>query len=180
MIARLREDYNKRVRPELMKEKGFKNFMSVPTIKKVVLNSGVGEVTTNGQAIEEVAEIMTRITGQKAVYTKAKKAIAAFKIREGLDIGVMVTLRGNRMWEFIDKLVNVVLPRTKDFRGISATAFDSAGNYSLGIKEHTVFPEIDPNKVQKIRSLQIVIVTSANNKEDARALLDKFGFPFRK
>lgn len=180
MITRLREEYNKRIRPELMKERGFKNFMSVPTVKKIVINSGVGEVTTNGQAIEEVAEILTKISGQKAVYTKAKKAIAAFKIREGLDIGVMVTLRGNRMWEFLDKLVNVVLPRTKDFRGLNPNAFDQAGNYSLGIKEHTVFPEIDPNKVQKIRSLQVVFVTSARNKEDARALLDKFGFPFRK
>lgn len=180
MAARLKEEYNKRVRPELMKERNFSNIMAVPQLKKIIINAGVGEATTNKVALDEMAEVMTRISGQKVVFTKAKKAVSAFKIREGMDIGVMVTLRGDRMWEFMDKLVNVVLPRTKDFRGISPKAFDGSGNYALGIKEHTVFPEIDSNKVQKIRPLQIVFVTTAKNNEDARALLDKFGFPFSK
>lgn len=179
-MTRLREEYNKRIRPELMKEKGYTNLMAVPTLTKIVINAGVGEATTNKVALEEMTEIITKIAGQKPVLTKSKKAISAFKIREGLEIGVMVTLRGDRMWEFFDKLVNVVLPRTKDFRGLNPKAFDGSGNYALGIREHTVFPEIDPNKVQKIRPLQVVIVTSARNDDDAKTLLDKFGFPFKK
>lgn len=179
-MTRLQEEYNKRIRPELIKEKGYTNLMAVPSLAKIIINAGVGEATTNKVALEEMTEIMTRIAGQKPVLTKSKKAISAFKIREDLEIGVMVTLRGDRMWEFFDKLVNVVLPRTKDFRGLNPKAFDGAGNYALGIREHTVFPEIDPNKVQKIRPLQVVIVTTAKNNKDARGLLDKFGFPFKK
>ncbi|KKR05653.1 MAG: 50S ribosomal protein L5 [candidate division WS6 bacterium GW2011_GWF2_39_15] len=179
-MTRLQEDYNKRVRPELMKELNLSNFMAVPTIKKIVINCGVGEAVTNGNAIEEVSEIISLIAGQKPVVNKAKKAIAAFKIREGLEIGVSTTLRGDRMWEFFDKLVNVVFPRTKDFRGVNPKAFDGAGNYSIGILEHTVFPEIDANKVAKIRPLQLTIVTSTKDDKQAYALLDKFGFPFIK
>ena len=163
-----------------MKELNLSNFMAVPTIKKIVINCGVGEAVTNGNAIEEVSEIISLIAGQKPVVNKAKKAIAAFKIREGLEIGVSTTLRGDRMWEFFDKLVNVVFPRTKDFRGVNPKAFDGAGNYSLGVEDHTVFVEIDPNNVTKIRSLEVTIVTSAKNDKDAKLLLDKFGFPFRK
>lgn len=180
MAARLKEEYNNRIRKELLTERGFKNFMEVPTLTKIVVNAGVGEATTNSAALEDMSLIFQQITGQKPVLTKAKKAVAAFKVREGMEVGIMVTLRGDRMWEFMDKLVNVVLPRTKDFRGISAKAFDGAGNYALGIKEHTIFPEIDTNKVQKIRPLQIIFVTTAKTNEDARAFLDKFGFPFKK
>lgn len=180
MAARLKEEYNNRIRQELMKERNFKNLMEVPTLKKIIVNAGVGEATTNSGALDDMKAIFEQITGQKPVLTKAKKAVAAFKVREGMEVGIMVTLRGDRMWEFMDKLVNVVLPRTKDFRGISAKAFDGAGNYALGIKEHTVFPEIDTNKVQKIRPLQMIFVTTAKNNEDARAFLDKFGFPFKK
>lgn len=180
MAARLKEQYINKIREELLKERGYKNLMEVPTITKIVVNAGVNEATTNKAALDEMAEILGRITGQKAMLTKAKQAIAAFKIREGMEIGTMVTLRGDRMWEFLDKLINVVMPRTKDFRGLNAKAFDGAGNYALGIKEHAVFPEIDSNKVQKIRPLQVIIVTTAKKDEDARALLDKFGFPFTK
>ncbi len=179
MSARLREEYKSKVRGELMKEGNFSTVMAVPTFSKIVINSGVGEATTNKGALDEVSEILTRIVGQKTVITKAKKAVSAFKVREGMEIGVMATLRGDRMWEFLDKLINVVLPRTKDFRGLNPKAFDGVGNYAMGIKEHTVFPEIDTNKVQKIRPLQIIIVTTAKNDQDAKALLTKFGFPFK-
>ncbi len=180
MAARLKEQYEKKFRAELLKERNYKNLMEVPTITKIVVNAGVNEATTNKAALDEMAEVLGRITGQKAMLTKAKQAIAAFKIREGMEIGTMVTLRGDRMWEFLDKLINVVMPRTKDFRGLNAKAFDGAGNYALGIREHTVFPEIDSNRVQKIRPLQVIIATTAKKDEDARALLDKFGFPFTK
>jgi large subunit ribosomal protein L5 len=180
MSARLREQYNTKFRDELKAELGLTNVMAVPSIKKIVINSGVGEATTNKEALAEVAEIITRIAGQKPVINKAKKAIAAFKVREGMDVGVSVILRGDRMWEFLDKLINVVFPRTKDFRGVNPKAFDGAGNYSLGIIDHTVFPEIDSNKVQKIRPLQVTIVTDARNNDKAFALLNKFGFPFTK
>ncbi len=180
MAARLSEQYNTKFRDELKTELGLTNIMAVPTIKKIVINAGVGEATTNKSAMEEMVEIITRIAGQKPVVNKAKKAIAAFKIREGMDVGASVILRGDRMWEFLDKLINVVFPRTKDFRGVNPKAFDGAGNYSIGIIDHTVFPEIDSNKVQKIRPLQITIVTSANDNEKAFALLNKFGFPFIK
>ncbi|MCA9376677.1 50S ribosomal protein L5 [Candidatus Nomurabacteria bacterium] len=179
-MARLKEIYEKEIKVELLKEGGYRNVMEVPTLRKIVVNSGVGEATTNSSAIEEVVEIIELITGQKAVVSKSKKAVSTFKLREGMDIGVYTTLRGEKMWEFFDKLVNVVFPRTKDFRGVSYKAFDGSGNYSLGIEEHTVFPEIDPNKVQKLRSLQVTIVTSAQDDKDAKLLLDKFGFPFKK
>jgi large subunit ribosomal protein L5 len=179
-MARLLEEYNKTIKNEIMKEKGYTNPMQVPTLKKIIVNVGAGDVVSNHSALEEIIEILTLITGQKPIVNKAKKAISAFKIRQGLEIGVSVTLRGNRMWEFFDKLVNVVLPRTKDFRGLSPDSFDGAGNYSIGIEDHTVFIEIDPNNVTKVRSLQVTIVTTAKTDEEAKLLLDKFGFPFRK
>lgn len=179
-MARLREEYNKTIKKELMKEGGFPNEMGVPTLKKIVVNVGVGEAVTNKGALDEVSEILKLITGQKPVVNRAKKAVSAFKIRQGMEIGVSVTLRGDRMWEFFDKLVNIVLPRTKDFRGLDVKSFDGAGNLSVGVEDHTVFVEIDPNNVTKVRSLQITIVTTAKNDKDAKLLLDKFGFPFKK
>jgi large subunit ribosomal protein L5 len=179
-MARLREEYNKTVKKELMKEGNFNNVMSVPTLEKIVINVGAGESITNKVAMEEIIDMLTKISGQKPIVNKAKKAIAAFKIREGMEVGVSVTLRKDRMWEFFDKLVNIALPRTKDFRGLSPKAFDRAGNYSLGIEDHSVFIEIDPNSVTKVRSLQVTIVTTAKSAEDGKLLLDKFGFPFKK
>ena len=178
-MSRLREEYKNKIMKELLKEEGFSNVMAVPTLKKIVLNVGVSEATTNSEVIEEMVGILTQISGQKPIVTKAKKAISSFKVREGMDLGVAVTLRGERMWDFFDKLVNIVLPRTKDFRGLSVTSFDGAGNYSIGIEDHTVFPEIDANNVRKIRSLQITIVTTAKEDKSAKMFLDKFGFPFR-
>jgi len=179
-MTRLLEEYNKRIKQEMMKEGGFKNVMEVPTLKKIVLNVGAGEAVTNKTALEEIVNMLKLITGQKPVVNKAKKAIAAFKIREGMEVGVSATLRGDRMWEFFDKLINVVLPRTKDFRGLSPKSFDNAGNYSIGLDDHTVFIEIDPNNVTKIRGMEITIVTTAKNAKDGKLLLDKFGFPFIK
>jgi large subunit ribosomal protein L5 len=179
-MSRLRDEYNNKIRTELQKEGNFSNVMEVPNIKKIVINVGVGEATTNGEAIDEVVDILTLISGQKPVVNKAKKAISSFKVREGMDIGVSVTLRGDRMWDFFDKLAKVVFPRTKDFRGLSPKAFDGAGNYSIGIEDHTVFPEIDSNNVRKIRSLQVTIVTTTKDNNEAKMLLDKFGFPFIK
>lgn len=180
MISRLKTLYSEQYKKELMTELGLANTMSVPEIKKIVINSGVGEAVSNKNAIDEVVEILTLISGQKPVVNKSKKAISSFKLRENMDIGVSVTLRGDIMWEFFDKLINIVFPRTRDFRGVNPKAFDGRGNYSLGIREHTVFPEIDPNKVQKIRSLQVIIVTNARDDKKAKALLNKFGFPFVK
>ena len=179
-MARLHEEYNKRIKKELMDERKYQSIMQVPTLEKIVINVGVGEALTNKGAIDEVGEILMKISGQKPVVNKAKKAVSAFKVREGMVIGESVTLRGDRMWEFFDKLVNIVLPRTKDFRGLDVSAFDGAGNYSLGIEDHTVFPEIDANNVRKIRSLEVTIVTTAKDDKSAKALLDKFGFPFKK
>jgi len=179
-MARLKEEYNKKIKKEIMKEKGYDNPMQVPTLEKIVVNVGAGEAVTDSSALDDIIEMLSLIAGQKPIVNKAKKAISAFKIRKGMDVGVSVTLRGDRMWEFFDKLVNVAFPRTKDFRGLNPGAFDGAGNYSVGIEDHTVFVEIDPNNVSKIRSLQVTIVTTAKNDEEAKLLLDKFGFPFRK
>ncbi len=179
-MARLKEEYNKIIKGEIQKDLNLNNPMQVPTLKKIVVNVGAGDAVSNSSALGEIVEILTLITGQKPVVNKAKKAVSAFKIRKGMDIGVSVTLRGEKMWEFFDKLVNIVLPRTKDFRGLDPKAFDGSGNYSVGIEDHTVFVEIDPNNVTKIRSLQATIVTSAKNDVEGKALLDKFGFPFRK
>ena len=179
-MARLREEYNTKIKKELLKEGSFGNIMAVPTLEKIVLNIGAGEAVKESAALEDMIEILTKISGQKPVVNKSRKAIAAFNIRQGMDIGVSVTLRGERMWEFFDKLVNVVFPRTKDFRGLRVSAFDGSGNYSIGVEDHTVFSEIDPNNTSKIRSLQITIVTTAKEDKSARMFLDKFGFPFKK
>ena len=178
-MSRLQEEYKNKIKQELLKEGKFSNIMEVPTLDKIVINVGVSEATTNSDAIDDVVEILTQISGQKPIVTKAKKAVSAFKLREGLDIGVAVTLRGDRMWDFFDKLVNIVFPRTKDFRGLPVKSFDGAGNYSIGIEDHTVFPEIDSNNVRKIRSLQVTIVTTTTEDKPAKMFLDKFGFPFR-
>ena len=179
-MARLRDEYNKSIRKDLMKELGYSNVMEAPTLKKIVINVGAGAALTEADAMEDIVDIVTKISGQKPVVNKARKAVSAFKVREGMEIGVSVILRGNRMWEFFDKLVNIVLPRTKDFRGLNVTAFDGSGNYSVGIEDHTVFPEIDANNIRKIRSLEVTIVTSAKDDKSGKAFLDKFGFPFKK
>ncbi len=178
-MNRLKTLYTTKYRAELQKELGLKSVMAVPTLKKIAVNSGVGEATTNPEALNETLDIIQTITGQKPVLTKAKKAVATFKIRQGDNIGVMTILRGDRMWDFFDKLINITLPRIKDFHGFTPKAFDGSGNYSFGIEDHIVFPEIDPNKVQKIRNLQVTFVF-AGKDEYSKAFLDKFGFPFRK
>lgn len=176
-----KQKYQEDIKKELMKELEISNLMAVPDIKKIVINTGIGrEYTTNTGVVNEMlAEIQT-IAGQKPVVTKSRKAISNFKLRENLDNGIMVTLRGQRMWDFYDKLVNIVLPRVKDFRGVSRKAFDGRGNYSIGIKEHTIFPEIDTSKMIKIRPLQVTIVTSAMDDAAAELMLEKLGMPFRK
>lgn len=179
-MARLREEYNKKIKKELLKELGYSNIMEVPTLKKIVINVGAGAVLNEADALEDIIDMVTLISGQKPIVNKAKKAVSAFKVREGMDIGVSVTLRGDRMWEFFDKLVNIVFPRTKDFRGLKVSAFDGAGNYSIGIEDHTVFPEIDANNIKKIRSLEVTLVTSAKDDKSGKAFLDKFDFPFKK
>lgn len=179
-MNRLKEDYTKKYRQELKEELGIASLMAAPSLQKIVLNCGLGEAVTHPESLEEVASILALITGQKPVITKAKKAIASFKIRQGDEIGVMVTLRGDRMWDFFDKLINVTLPRTKDFHGVPAKAFDGSGNYTFGITDHIVFPEVDTNKVQKIRTFQITFVISGGEDRKSKALLTKFGFPFSK
>ncbi len=179
-MTRLYDRYQNEVVPALKKEFGYKNPMEVPHLEKVVLNVGLGEAVSNSKLIEVVANEIGAITGQKAVVTKAKKSIASFKLRQGMPIGVMVTLRRDRMYEFLDRLMNVALPRVRDFRGVSPKAFDGKGNYALGIKEHIIFPEISLDKIEKIYGLNICVVTSAKTDDEARALLAKLGMPFRK
>ena len=179
-VPRLKKVYNDKIAPELFKELGYKSVMEVPAIKKIVVSMGVGEALANKKLLDAAVTDLTAITGQKAVKTKAKKSIANFKLRAGNEVGVMVTLRGARMYEFLDRLINVALPRVKDFRGIKATGFDGHGNYSLGITEQIIFPEIDFDKIERVAGLNINVVTSAKTDSDARALLTKFGMPFRK
>jgi large subunit ribosomal protein L5 len=179
-VPRLKKVYNDTIAPELFKELGYKSVMEVPAIKKIVVSMGVGEALANKKLLDAAVTDLTAITGQKAVKTKAKKSIANFKLRAGNEVGVMVTLRGARMYEFLDRLINVALPRVKDFRGIKATGFDGHGNYSLGITEQIIFPEIDFDKIERVAGLNINVVTSAKTDSDARALLTKFGMPFRK
>jgi large subunit ribosomal protein L5 len=179
-MARLREEYNKTIREEMMKEAGYNNVMEVPTLEKIVINVGAGVVIKEAEALEDIVQIITDISGQKPVVNKARKAVSSFKIREGMEIGVSVILRGDRMWDFFDKLVNIVLPRVRDFRGMDVKSFDGSGNYSIGIEDHTVFPEIDANNIRRVRSLQITIVTTAKDDNSGKLLLDKFGFPFKK
>lgn len=176
----LRERYKNEVAPTLMKSLNLTNVMQVPRIKKVVVNVGVGEALDNPKALEATVEDITKITGQKPVITKARKSIAAFKLREGRAIGVKVTLRGERMWDFLDRLMNVALPRVRDFRGVPTDAFDGRGNYTLGLREQLVFPEIDYDKIDKLRGLEITIVTSARTDEEGRQLLKLLGMPFKK
>jgi large subunit ribosomal protein L5 len=178
-MARLKEKYRNEVAPALVKEFGIANPMAVPKIEKIVVNMGLGEASANAKILDVATEELKTITGQKPVVTKAKKSIAAFKLRQGMNIGTMVTLRGDRMYEFLDRLISVALPRVRDFRGISAKAFDGRGNYTLGIREQLIFPEIDFNKVDKTRGMNISIVTTAHNDEQARALLKGMGMPFR-
>ena len=177
--ARLRERFEKEVRPSLMKEFELKNPMAVPKLEKVVVNMGVGEATQNAKLLDPAANELGQITGQKPVITKAKKSIAAFKVREGMPIGVMVTLRGDRMYEFLDRLINVALPRVRDFRGVSTKSFDGRGNYTLGLRDQLIFPEIDYAKVEKQKGMNVTIVTTAKSDDQARALLRGLGMPFR-
>ena len=179
MAARLRERYQKEVAPQIAKEFGIRNPMAVPRIDKVVVNMGMGEAIANAKILDTAADELRSITGQKPVITKAKKSIASFKLRQGMPIGVVVTLRGDRMYEFLDRLMSVALPRVRDFRGVSPKAFDGRGNYTIGIREQLIFPEIDFNKVDKLRGMNISIVTTARNDEQARALLKGMGMPFR-
>jgi len=179
-MNRLLEKYNETVKPSLMKEFGYTSVMQAPKIVKVVVNMGVGDAIANAKLLDEAVEELTQITGQKPVITKAKKSIANFKLREGMAIGCKVTLRGERMYEFLDKLLNVSLPRVRDFHGVSATAFDGRGNYTLGVKEQLIFPEINFDKVQKVRGMDVVIVTTAKTNQDAFALLKGMGMPFAK
>ena len=179
-MNRLREEYRKEIVPELMKALNLSNVMQVPIVEKVVVNIGLGEALDNPKVLEAATKDLASITGQKPVVTTAKKSIANFKLREGREIGAKVTLRGNKMWSFLDRLINVVLPRVRDFRGISADAFDGRGNYSLGLKEQLIFPEIDFDSIDKIRGMEITIVTTARNDEQATLLLQMLGMPFRK
>jgi large subunit ribosomal protein L5 len=178
-MARLKERYQKEIAPSLAKEFGIENPMAVPRLNKIVLNMGMGEAVANAKVLDTATTELTSIAGQKPVITKAKKSIASFKLRQGMPIGVMVTLRGERMYEFFDRLVSVALPRVRDFRGVSPKAFDGRGNYTIGIREQLIFPEIDFNKVDKLRGMNISIVTTARNDDQARALLKSLGMPFR-
>lgn len=179
MAARLRERYSREIAPALAKEFNLKNPMATPRLEKIVINMGMGEAIANAKVIDTAADELRAITGQKPVTTRAKKSIASFKLRQGMPIGTMVTLRGDRMYEFLDRLVSVALPRVRDFRGISPKAFDGRGNYTLGIRDQLIFPEIDFNKVDKARGMNISIVTTARDDEQARALLRALGMPFR-
>jgi len=178
MAARLLEKYRKDVIPALRKEFGIVNPMAVPKVEKVILNMGIGEAISNAKIVDAAAEELTKIAGQRAVVTKAKKSIASFKLRAGMPIGCRVTLRGERMYEFLDRLLNVALPRVRDFRGVPTRAFDGRGNYTLGVKDHVIFPEIDPAKIEKSRGLNVTIVTTAGSDDRARVLLRELGMPF--
>ncbi len=178
-MARLKDKYKNEIAPALAKEFGIENPMGIPKVEKIVVNMGVGEAIANSKVLDTAVEELKSVTGQKPVVTKAKKSIAAFKLRQGMNIGTMVTLRGERMYEFLDRLISVALPRVRDFRGISGKAFDGRGNYTLGIREQLIFPEIDFNKVDKTRGMNISIVTTATNDEQARSLLKALGMPFR-
>jgi large subunit ribosomal protein L5 len=176
----LKERYRKEVSPALMKEFGLSNVMQVPNLKKIVVNIGMGEALDNTKSLEAATADVMKITGQKPVLTKAKKSIANFKLREGRIIGIKVTLRGERMWALLDRLVNIALPRVRDFRGVSNKSFDGRGNYTMGLREQLIFPEIDYDSIDKVRGMEITFVTSAPNDEQARSLLKHLGMPFRK
>src|SRR5690606_1800877 len=179
-MNRLKEKYLNEIVPSLMEKFNYKSVMQVPKVEKIVINMGVGDAVQNAKNLDMAVEELTLITGQKPVVTRAKKSIAGFSLREGMPIGCKVTLRGERMYDFLDKLVSVSLPRVRDFRGVSKNAFDGRGNYTLGIKEQLIFPEIDYDKVSKVRGMDIVIVTTANTDEESRELLTQLGMPFKK
>ena len=179
-MLRLKEKYKKEVIPGLMQQYGYKNVMQVSRLEKVVLNIGVGEAITNAKVLEAAEADITTIAGQHPITTRSKKSISAFKLREGMPVGLKVTLRGERMYEFLDKLINIVLPRIREFQGVSPNAMDGHGNYTLGIKEQTIFPEIDYDKVDRVRGFEICIVTSARTDEESRSMLELLGMPFSK
>jgi large subunit ribosomal protein L5 len=179
MAARLKEKYHKEIKQALQKELSLENLMAVPRLEKIVLNMGLGEATQNNKLLDPLVGDLASISGQKPVTTKAKKSIAAFKVREGMAIGAMVTLRNDRMYEFLDRLIATALPRVRDFRGVSTKSFDGRGNYTLGLRDQLIFPEIDYSKVEKLKGLNITIVTTAKDDNSARALLKAFGMPFR-
>ena len=178
-MDRLQEKYKNEVVPELTKKFGYKNVMQLPKIEKVIINMGVGEAVGNAKALDAAVNDLTIIAGQKPILTRAKKSLAAWKLREGMPIGTKVTLRGTRMYQFLDKFINVALPRVRDFRGVSSTAFDGRGNYAVGLKEQLIFPEIEYDKIDKLRGMNIVIVTTAEKDEEARELLKLMGMPFK-
>ncbi len=179
-MNRLREKYENSVRAELVNKFNYTSSMAIPKIEKIVINMGIGDAVANAKVLDDAVEELALITGQKPVVTKAKKSIASFKLREGMPIGCKVTLRGEKMYEFFDKLISISLPRVRDFQGISADSFDGRGNYTLGVKEQLIFPEINFDKIKKVRGMDIVIVTTANTDEEGRALLGLLGMPYRK
>ena len=179
-MSRLREQYENEIKTELTKKFGYKNVMQIPKLDKIVINMGVGEAKENAKVLDSAVKDLTEISGQKPVITKAKKSVANFKLREGMNIGCKVTLRGERMYEFADRLINLALPRVRDFRGVSPDSFDGRGNYALGIKEQIIFPEIEYDKVDKVRGMDIIFVTTAKTDEESRELLRLFGMPFRR
>ncbi len=179
-MSRLQEQYNETVAPQLMKELGLSNVMEVPRITKITVNMGVGESVGDRKVLDRAMEDLTKIAGQKPVITRARKSVASFKIRDGMAIGCKVTLRRERMYEFLDRLVNIAIPRVRDFRGLSAKSFDGRGNFNMGVREQIIFPEVDYDEVDAIRGMNITITTTARNNEEGRALLQAFNFPFRK
>lgn len=179
-MSRLKDLYNSEIKDAMVKKFGYKNVMEIPKIDKIVINMGVGEAKENAKVLEGAVKDMETITGQKAILTKAKNSVANFKIREGMPIGCKTTLRGDKMYEFLDRLVNLALPRVRDFRGVNPNAFDGRGNYALGIKEQIIFPEIEYDKVDKVRGMDVIMVTTAHTDEEARELLTLFGMPFSK
>lgn len=179
-MNRLRQKYENEVKNQMVEKFGYKSVMQIPAIDKIVINMGIGDAVSNSKVLDEAVAELALITGQKPVITRAKKSIAGFRLREGMPIGCKVTLRGERMYDFLDKLVSVSLPRVRDFRGVSKKSFDGRGNYTLGVKEQLIFPEIDFDKVNKVRGMDIVVVTTANTDEEARELLTQLGMPFQK
>lgn len=179
-MSRLHDLYTAEIKTALQEKFGYKNVMEIPKLEKIVINIGVGEATTNAKAVDAAASDLAAITGQKPIICKAKKSLAAWHIREGMPLGCKVTLRGEKMYEFLDRLINIALPRVRDFRGISAQSFDGRGNYAFGVKEQLIFPEVDYEKIDKLRGMDIIVVTTAKTDEEARELLTKFGMPFKK
>lgn len=179
-MSRLNDLYQEEIRKSLREKFGYKNEMQIPKLEKIVINIGVGEATENSKTIDAAASDLATITGQKPIICKARRSLAAWKIREGMPLGCKVTLRGERMYEFLDRLINIALPRVRDFRGISATSFDGRGNYAFGVKEQLIFPEVDYEKIDRIRGMDIIIVTTAKTDEEAREMFTQFGMPFKK